>query len=276
MEDRSILMASYHSTLSDIGLIRTGKMLLLFGVGSVIMRGAGCIVNDMWDRDVDRHVERTRFRPLASGQLSLHQASALLASQLTLGLGVLLQLDDSSRLLGAAALVPVALYPLAKRLTHWPQLMLGFTFNWGAMLGWSAMTGGQCYWPVVLPLYAACIQWTLIYDTVYAHQDKKDDVKLGVKSTALRLGNATPLWLTAFSGSSVACLTLAGWMNEQGWPYYASVVGCGVYLLQQALGTRYDLRQECHRQFVKSQRVGQLLSLGLLADLVRLQVEMGF
>ena len=149
-----------------------GRPLLLaalFGVGAFAMRGAGCTINDLWDRDIDRQVERTRSRPLASGALSVSQGVAFFFAQSSVGLAVLLALPPYA--VGASILsVPlVCLYPLAKRVTDWPQAMLGFTFNWGAIVGWAAVHG-ECYWPAVAPLYASGIFWTLAYDTIYAHQ----------------------------------------------------------------------------------------------------------
>ncbi|KAF9279612.1 DEAD (Asp-Glu-Ala-Asp) box polypeptide 59 [Linnemannia elongata] len=190
-----ITMASYSahlpwtSTLSTIGL---------FGVGAVIMRGAGCTINDLWDRNIDKKVERTKVRPLASGAVTPTQAVAFLGLQLGAGLAVLTQLNLYSILLGASSLSLVVTYPAMKRITYWPQVVLGLAFNWGALLGSSAMLGAA-NWPVALPLYASGVCWTLVYDTIYAHQDKKDDVKIGVKSTALRFGEKTPEFLAAFS-----------------------------------------------------------------------------
>ncbi|KAM4808764.1 4-hydroxybenzoate polyprenyltransferase, mitochondrial isoform 1-T1 [Rhinophrynus dorsalis] len=144
-------------------------MLALFGTGAVLMRGAGCTINDMWDRDFDRKVERTACRPIASGDISQFQSLLFLGGQLSLALCVLLCLNYYSIALGVASLSLVVTYPLMKRITYWPQLVLGLTFNWGALLGWSAMKG-SCDWSVCLPLYLSGIMWTLIYDTIYAHQ----------------------------------------------------------------------------------------------------------
>lgn len=167
-------------------------LLGLFGVGTVVMRGAGCTINDMWDRDIDKKVERTKTRPLAAGTLSLPQALVFLGAQMTVGLGVLVNLNTYrspslplpliekilptnmslvtlSILLGASSLSLVATYPLMKRITYWPQFVLGMAFNWGALLGWSAVAGNLNL-AVTLPLYAAGILWTLNYDTIYAHQ----------------------------------------------------------------------------------------------------------
>ena len=158
----------------------------LFCAGAFLLRGAGCTVNDLWDRDIDKLVARTRNRPIASGAVSPTAALVFLVAQLGAGAGILLQLNDFSKALGASSLALVAAYPAMKRLTNWPQAFLGLTFNWGALLGYAAVHG-TLNPAVCAPLYASGVFWTLLYDTVYAHQDKDDDKKIGVKSTALHL-----------------------------------------------------------------------------------------
>lgn len=144
-------------------------LLALFGTGAFLMRGAGCVINDFWDKDFDKKVERTKLRPLASGELSNFQGMVLLGGLLTTSLGILLQLNLLSIGLGFLSMIPVICYPLAKRYTHWPQSVLGLTFNYGAILGYTAATGD--FNPaIVLPLYSAAFCWTMIYDTIYAHQ----------------------------------------------------------------------------------------------------------
>lgn len=147
-------------------------MLAVFATGAFVMRGAGCTINDMWDRDIDGQVARTKDRPLANGDLTQTDALVFLSAQLGIGLLVLLQLNLYSIVLGAGSLALVIVYPLMKRVTYWPQLVLGMAFNWGALLGWSA-TQGSVYWSACLPLYAAGVCWTIVYDTIYAHQVKK-------------------------------------------------------------------------------------------------------
>ncbi|CBQ71657.1 related to COQ2-para-hydroxybenzoate--polyprenyltransferase [Sporisorium reilianum SRZ2] len=195
----SIVLASH-----TLGLSYTTPLFytMLFGVGAMVMRGAGCTINDMWDVKMDRMVERTKTRPLAAGDITQFQALCFLGVQLSAGLVVLVNLNLYSIVLGAGSLGVVVLYPLMKRVTYWPQLVLGFAFNWGAMLGWSAVAGAVD-WAVVLPLYAGSIFWTLVYDTIYAHQDKTDDVHAGVKSTALLFGDKTKPVLSAFSASTI-------------------------------------------------------------------------
>ena len=155
----------------------------LFGVGAVIMRSAGCVINDLWDRKLDQKVERTRTRPLAAGDVSPLAALMFLIMLLLGGLVILLQMNPLTIALGFAVLPLIVVYPLMKRITWWPQAFLGLTFNFGALMGWSAVTADLSITPVIL--YMACILWTLGYDTIYAHQDKEDDALAGIKSTAL-------------------------------------------------------------------------------------------
>lgn len=207
-------------------------MLGLFATGALIMRGAGCTINDLWDRDIDKQVERTRNRPLACGEITQMDAIVFLSAQLSLGLLVLVQLNWESILLGASSLGLVVTYPLMKRVTYWPQLVLGMAFNWGALLGWCA-TQGVVNWSACLPLYLSGICWTIVYDTIYAHQDKKDDIQIGVKSTALRFGDNTKLWLSGFTAAMLTGLTAAGLACDQTIPYYASVGLVAGHLIQQ-------------------------------------------
>ena len=187
-------------------------LVMLFAVGSVVMRGAGCVVNDLWDREMDAQVERTRGRPLASGQLRPRQALVFLATLCLIGLVILLQLNTAARILGVLSLVPVALYPLAKRVTWWPQVVLGLVFGWGAPMGYAA-AAGHLAWPA-LPLYLATILWIVGYDTIYAHQDREDDALVGVKSTARRFETNTRSLLVVCYTGTVLLLALA--MGMQG------------------------------------------------------------
>uniref|UniRef100_A0A6U3UIB2 4-hydroxybenzoate polyprenyltransferase, mitochondrial n=1 Tax=Ditylum brightwellii TaxID=49249 RepID=A0A6U3UIB2_9STRA len=246
------------------------KLLGLFTVGSFVMRGAGCTINDMWDSDFDKSVSRTKTRPLASGELTHHQASKFLLAQLTTGLGVLLSLPhlEYCFVLGASSLPLVFSYPLMKRYTNWPQLVLGLTFNWGAFMGWAA-THGSLDYSVVLPLYASGVTWTLVYDTLYAHQDKKDDAKLGLKSTALHFGDNTKPILHAFS-----TFTFANWLmvgNQLGydsWMYYG---GCGLaysHLLWQVHTAKLNEKEgddNLGSRFRSNSHVGALVFVSCVA-----------
>ncbi len=175
--------------------------------GAWLMRGAGCTWNDISDRDFDAKVARTRSRPIPSGQVSVRQAVIWMAVQSLLALAILLTFNRAAIALGVLSLLPVAVYPFAKRFTWWPQLFLGVAFNWGALLAWTAHAG-TLNWPAVL-LYLAGISWTLFYDTIYAHQDTEDDALIGIKSTARLFGTDTARWLKYFLVITVSLMGLA-------------------------------------------------------------------
>ncbi|MFC4168061.1 4-hydroxybenzoate octaprenyltransferase [Teichococcus aestuarii] len=238
-------------------------LILLFGIGSVVMRGAGCVVNDLWDRDLDRQVTRTAGRPLASGAVSPRQALAFLSALLALGLIILVQLNGLSILLGVVSLVPVGLYPLAKRVTDWPQAVLGLTFSWGAPMGYAAATG-RLDAPGLL-LYAAAFLWILGYDTIYAHQDREDDALVGVRSSARRLGERTRPFLVACYGGAVALLLAAGWQAGLGPLFYPVLLAPAAVLGWQV--ARLDIHDpaRCLRLFQNNREVGLLIALAFLA-----------
>src|ERR1700712_3175741 len=200
--------------LAHVSLPETVRLVMLFAVGSLVMRAAGCVVNDLWDRDIDRKVVRTAGRPLASGALRPRHALVFLMLLLLAGLAVLLQLNRLSQVLGVTSLLLVGLYPLAKRVTWWPQLMMGFTFGFGAPLGYAAASGRlDAAWGA---LYAAAILWDLGFDTIYAHQDREDDGLGGVHSTARLFGERTRPFLAACYAAAIAVLVLAGWLANVG------------------------------------------------------------
>lgn len=182
-------------------------LLVGSGVGAFLMRGAGCTWNDITDRKFDAAVARTRSRPLPSGQVTVRGAVVWMVAQTLISAAILFSLNRAAIVLGFVSLVPVVIYPFAKRFTWWPQVFLGLAFNWGALLIWAAKTG-SLGWPAVL-LYGAGISWTLFYDTIYAHQDKEDDALIGVKSTARLFGAATGRWLGLFLILTVALMTAA-------------------------------------------------------------------
>ncbi|KAL6114753.1 coq2 [Pungitius sinensis] len=249
---------------ADPGCLPHLDMLTLFGAGALLMRGAGCTINDMWDKDFDKKVTRTASRPIASGQVSQMQALVFLGGQLSLALGVLLCLNYYSVALGAASLCLVVSYPLMKRITYWPQFVLGLTFNWGALLGWAAVRG-FCDWSVCLPLYFSGVMWTLIYDTIYAHQDKEDDVKIGVKSTALRFNEQTKPWLSGFALAMVSGLAVAGANAEQTLPYYAALSAVAAHLTRQIYTLDINKSEDCWKTFSSNRNLGLLLLLGIVA-----------
>ncbi len=240
------------------------RLALLFAVGALIMRGAGCTINDLADREYDAKVARTATRPIPSGQITPRQAFVFLALELLAGLLVLLQLNGFAILLGLAALPLVFAYPFMKRFTYWPQAWLGLTFNWGALLGWAAATGGLA-WPPVL-LYAAGLCWTLGYDTIYAHQDKEDDALIGVKSSALKLGDRTRPWLAAFYIATVALLAAAGLAAGLGWPFLLAVAAVAAQFAWQLAGLDTENPGDCLMRFKSNRFVGWILLAGLLAE----------
>jgi 4-hydroxybenzoate polyprenyltransferase len=181
--------------------------------GSWLMRGAGCTWNDITDRNFDGQVERTRSRPIPSGQVTVKGAVIWMGLQALISFAILLSFNQATVAMGILALFPVAIYPFAKRFTWWPQVFLGLAFNWGAMLAWVAHTG-TLNWPAVV-LYLAGIAWTLFYDTIYAHQDTEDDALIGVKSTARLFGTDTPMWLRRFIVATVSLMALAVIMAVQ-------------------------------------------------------------
>lgn len=183
------------------------EKLLLFFIGAVLMRGAGCAINDIVDRDIDKYVARTKTRPLASGELNVKQAMALVFTLIMASLLIAIKLGVIVVLWGALALIPVVCYPFMKRISWWPQLFLGLVFNWGALMGWACVRG-QVELPAIL-LYIGGICWTLGYDTIYALQDKQDDIKIGVRSTALRLGEKTRVFVALMYLSAIICFSVA-------------------------------------------------------------------
>lgn len=238
-------------------------LAILFGLGSVVMRGAGCVVNDLWDRDLDRKVTRTAGRPIASGAVTPRQALLFLAALLAIGLAILVQLNSLAILLGVVSLLPVALYPLAKRVTDFPQAVLGLTFSWGAPMGYAAATG-RLDGPG-LALYAAAFLWILGYDTIYAHQDREDDALIGVRSTARHFGERTAPFLLACYAGAVALLLLAGILAGLG-PFFpvALLAPAGVLAWQIR---RLDIHDPalCLRLFQRNREVGLLIALAFLA-----------
>lgn len=226
------------------------------------MKILGCTINDMWDRDIDAKVERTRNRPLVNGDVSMKQAMTFLACQLSVGLTILMQLNWYSVFLGASSMLLVGVYPLMKRFTYWPQLVLGFTFNWGALLGYSAIKG-YVDLAICLPLYFAGVCWTIVYDTIYAHQDKKHDVLIGIKSTALKFDKDTKLWLSGFATTMMSSLALSGIMNDQTWPYYAALGLISSHLANQIYTLDIDNPADCSSKFISNAMIGFILFSGI-------------
>lgn len=285
----SITMAS-HFTHAPLSVWFTN--LGLFAIGSVIMRGAGCTINDMWDAKIDAKVERTKSRPIASGTVSYKQATMFLGLQLACGLAILLNLNMYSIVLGTMALGPVFLYPLMKRITNVPQIGMGLAFTWGSMLGWAAVAGA-CYWPAVLPLYASTVTWGVAYDTIYAHQDKVDDRATGVGSTAILFGDKgtkpalvalSAIWLAllvyavnvqspifpsfmAVDGRTLSFKEWAMLSLETGHPFFAaSWLTTVCHVLWQIRTVDLNNRADCWAKFCSNRTVGLIIFLGLAAD----------
>lgn len=238
------------------------RLILLFGIGSLVMRSAGCVVNDLWDRDIDRMVARTAGRPLASGMLRPRHALAFLAGLLLVGLAILLQLNLLAQLLGVASLLLVALYPLAKRVTWWPQLMMGFTFGFGAPLGYAAGAGRlDAAWVV---LYGAAILWDLGFDTIYAHQDREDDALVGVRSTARLFGERTAPFLVACYGGTVVLLALAGWLAGLGGWFYPALLLPAALLARQVVLLDIHDPALCLRLFKANREAGLAVAAAIM------------
>jgi 4-hydroxybenzoate polyprenyltransferase len=243
------------------------KLLALFFAGAVVMRSAGCVLNDIVDRKFDAEVERTRTRPLASGEVSLSEAIVLFFLLLLLAFNIVIQMKRAALRLAIVSLALVACYPFMKRVTWWPQAFLGLTFNWGALMGWAAVNGNVGM-PALL-LYAGGICWTLGYDTIYAHQDKEDDMKIGVKSTALRLGAQSRQWIAGFYAAAVFFWCLAGVLNHNGWPYFLGLALVAAHFYWQAASVKLDDPGSCLRVFRANALLGWLFFAGLWADGLR-------
>jgi 4-hydroxybenzoate polyprenyltransferase len=239
------------------------RLLTLFAIGSLVMRAAGCVVNDLWDRDIDRMVVRTIGRPLASGALQAWQAVAFLGFLLLAGLCILLRLNPLSQVLGVASLLLVGLYPLAKRWTWWPQLMMGFTFGFGAPMGYAA--GADRLDAAWVALYAAAILWDLGFDTIYAHQDREDDAIAGVRSTARLFGEKTRPFLAVCYGAMVCALGLAGWLGGLGVWFYPVLMLPAMLLARQVVVLDIHDPVGCLRLFRANREVGLAVGLAILA-----------
>ncbi len=237
---------------------------LLFLVGAFAMRGAGCTWNDITDRDLDARVERTRSRPIPSGQVTVEQAMAFLIAQALIGLLVLVQFNPFTILVGIVSLATVVIYPFLKRITHWPQIGLGLAFSWGALMGWPAVFGSLD--AATLVLYAGTICWVIAYDTIYAHQDREDDALIGVGSTAILFGERTKPMLGLFYGLAVLLIGLAGHLAGAGVAFALGLAAFAVQLGWQV--ARLDISNPvlCLRIFKSNRDAGLILFAGMVAD----------
>jgi len=238
--------------------------LILFFIGAIVMRGAGCTYNDIVDRKIDAEVARTRSRPIPSGQVGVPAAILFLVVLALFGLAVLIQFDPFTILLGVASLATIVIYPFLKRFTNWPQIGLGIAFSWGALMGWSALLGDLAWPPFIL--YLGCIFWVIGYDTIYALQDKEDDALAGVRSTA-RLFGARAKRLIAFS---YACATIlfavSFWMAEA---EIIAFVGLGLgaaHLGWQVATLEAENPERCLKIFRSNRDYGWIIFLGIVID----------
>ncbi|WP_321342586.1 4-hydroxybenzoate octaprenyltransferase [Breoghania sp.] len=238
--------------------------LALFLIGAIAMRGAGCTYNDIVDRKFDGMVERTRSRPIPSGQVSVTQAIVFMGLQALAGLVVLLQFNTYTIILGFCSLVVVAAYPFMKRITYWPQSVLGLAFNWGALVGWSA-TQGTLGWPAIA-LYAGGILWTIGYDTIYAHQDKEDDALIGVKSTARLFGNWTETAVTLLYIGATVLFILAATLADAGPLAFLGIAAGAVHFIWQIIRLDIDDNDQCLMLFRSNKIYGWILFAGFTLD----------
>jgi 4-hydroxybenzoate polyprenyltransferase len=235
--------------------------IVLFFIGAFAMRGAGCTWNDLVDRDLDGRVERTRSRPIPSGQVTVAEATAFMLAQALVGLLVLLQFNRFTVITGLCSLLVVAIYPFMKRVTYWPQIVLGLAFSYGALMGWPAAFG-RLDWPAIV-LYAGSISWVIGYDTIYAHQDREDDLLIGIKSTALLFGENTRPMLAAFYAGAVGLIGIAGLMAGGQFIFMLGLIAFAVHLAWQVVRLDIDDSAHCLKLF-KSNRDAALILFGAM------------
>ena len=238
--------------------------LVLFLIGAFAMRGAGCTWNDIVDRDLDGSVERTRSRPIPSGQVSVAQAGLFLILQLLIGLAVLISFNSFTVRLGIASLVIVVVYPFMKRITYWPQIVLGLAFSWGALMGWAATFGRLGAAPLLL--YAGSIAWVIGYDTIYAHQDREDDALIGIKSTALLFGEQTKPMLALFYALAVILIGAAGYAAGTGVIFALGLAAFAAHLAWQIVRLDIGDPDNCLAVFKSDRDAGLILFVALLIE----------
>ena len=240
--------------------------IVLFFIGAFAMRGAGCTWNDLVDRDLDGRVERTRSRPIPSGQVTVAQATMFMVAQALVGFLVLIQFNHFTVATGIASLLVVVIYPFMKRITYWPQIFLGLAFSWGALMGWPAAFG-RLDWPAIV-LYAGSILWVIGYDTIYAHQDRDDDLLIGIKSTALLFGERTPTILATFYVGAIVLIAAAGFMAGGGIIFTIGIVAFAAHLAWQVTRLDIDDPMHCLTLFKSNRDAGLILFAAMLVDAV--------
>src|SRR5437588_5893658 len=238
--------------------------VLMFFIGAFAMRGAGCTWNDIVDRHIDARVERTRSRPIPSGQVTVASAAAFLMLQALIGLAVLLQFNRFTIYVGLASLAVVVVYPFMKRITYWPQIVLGLAFSWGALMGWPATFARLD--PPALLLYAGAISWVIGYDTIYAHQDREDDALIGIKSTALLFRERTKPMLALFYALAVALIAFAGFSAGAGLIFALGLLAFALHLAWQIARLDVDDPVNCLAVFKSNRDAGLILFAGLALD----------
>ena len=236
----------------------------LFFIGAFAMRGAGCTWNDLVDRDLDGRVERTRSRPIPSGQVTVAQATMFMVAQALIGFLVLIQFNRFTVATGIASLLVVVIYPFMKRITYWPQIFLGLAFSWGALMGWPA-TFGRLDWPAIV-LYAGSILWVIGYDTIYAHQDRDDDLLIGIKSTALLFGDRTATMLATFYAGAIVLIAAAGFMAGGGIVFTIGIVAFAAHLAWQVARLDIDDPAHCLVLFKSNRDAGLILFGAMLVE----------
>lgn len=240
--------------------------IVLFFIGAFAMRGAGCTWNDLVDRDLDGRVERTRSRPIPSGQVTVSQATMFMVAQALVGFLVLIQFNRFTVATGIASLLVVVIYPFMKRITYWPQIFLGLAFSWGALMGWPAAFG-RLDWPAIV-LYVGSILWVIGYDTIYAHQDRDDDLLIGIKSTALLFGERTPTMLATFYAGAIVLIAAAGFMAGGGIFFTIGIIGFAAHLAWQVSRLDIDDPVHCLMLFKSNRDAGLILFAAMLVDAV--------
>jgi 4-hydroxybenzoate polyprenyltransferase len=240
--------------------------IALFFIGAFAMRGAGCTWNDLVDRNLDGLVERTRMRPIPSKQVSIAQATAFMLAQALIGFLVLIQFNRFTVITGLASLLVVAIYPFMKRITYWPQIVLGLAFSYGALMGWPA-TFGRLDWPALV-LYAGSISWVIGYDTIYAHQDREDDLLIGIKSTALLFGENTRPMLASFYAGAVVLIGIAGFIAGGHLVFAIGLIAFAAHLVWQVMWLDVNDPAHCLKQFKSNRDAGLILFGAMLFDAV--------
>ena len=240
--------------------------IVLFFIGAFAMRGAGCTWNDLVDRDLDTRVERTRSRPIPSKQVTVAQATVFMLAQALVGLLVLIQFNRFTVITGLASLLVIAIYPFMKRITYWPQIVLGLAFSWGALMGWPAAFG-RLDWPAIV-LYAGSISWVIGYDTIYAHQDREDDLMIGIKSTALLFGERTAPMLAGFYAGAVVLIGAAGLLAGGGLIFLLGLIAFAAHLAWQIMRLDINDSSHCLKQFKSNRDAGLILFGAMLLEAV--------